>query len=64
MTYSTRKAALKDELWNVSLLPTVKASSHITPPRSPEPSGGGALQAPALLSVSETVTPEPWPLAA
>jgi hypothetical protein len=64
MTHSIHKTTLKDELWNVSLFPTVKAAAGPTPPHAPNPSGGRALQAPALLSVSEAVSPEHWRQAA
>jgi len=64
MIHSIRKTMLKDELWNVSLFPTVKAASGPTPPRAPNPSGGRALETPALLSVSEAVSAEPWRQAA
>ena len=64
MTHSIHKTTLQDELWNVSLFPTVQAASTPSPPRAPNPSGGRALQTPALLSVSEAVSPEPWQQAA
>ena len=60
MAYSTRKTPWKDELWNVSLLPTVKSTPSGDPPHSPSPAGGSALPTPAVLSLSETVSPTPW----
>jgi hypothetical protein len=50
MTYPNRKNSPEIELWNVSLLPTVKVA---VPPPGPAPLGGGALKKPALLSVAE-----------
>lgn len=64
MTHLPRKPQLNDQLWNVSLLPTVKAASSPTPPHAPNPSGGRALEAPALLSLSELVTRDSWRQAA
>jgi hypothetical protein len=52
MTYANRKNSPEIELWNVSLLPTVKVASA-TPPQGPAPLGGGVLTRPALLSVAE-----------
>jgi hypothetical protein len=53
MAYAIRQKTWQDELWNVSLLPTVKAVPPAEPPRGPGPAGGQALGAPALLSISE-----------
>ena len=52
MSYATRKDAWRNELWNVSLLPTVKVADVTEPPRGPGPAGGKALATPALLSTS------------
>ena len=49
------KNAWKEQLWNVSLLPIVQVSQSAPPPNGPSgpaPSGGTALKAAALLSVS------------
>jgi hypothetical protein len=64
MAYANRKNAWKNELWNVSLLPTVKVSQGAEPPLGPGPAGGRALEAPALLSVSEAANLEPMAEAA
>jgi hypothetical protein len=56
MAQLTRKNPWKDELWNVSLLPTVKATPCAEPPPGPGPAGGRALQTPALLSLQELTT--------
>ena len=53
MTYKTRANSQEVELWNVSLLPTVKVAASVTPPRGPAPVGGGALPRPAVLSLTE-----------
>ena len=65
MSYRNPKDAWKNELWNVSLLPTVKVSQG-TEPQGPGPAGGNALSAPALLSTrtAATVEAQPEPLAA
>jgi hypothetical protein len=65
MSYRNPKDAWKNELWNVSLLPTVKVSQGIEP-QGPGPAGGNALSTPALLSTREAapVEPQPEPLAA
>jgi hypothetical protein len=52
MAYLKRKNAPEIELWNVSLLPTVRPVAE-APPRGPAPLGGSSLQAPALLSIIE-----------
>jgi len=44
------------DLWNVSLLPTVRATAPVGPPPGPGPANVSALAAPALLSVSEDTT--------
>jgi hypothetical protein len=49
MAYLNRKNSPEIELWNVSLLPTVKVR---VPPPAPAPLGG-ALGDPALLSLAE-----------
>jgi hypothetical protein len=49
----SRKNTWKDELWNVSLLPTVGVAQSSGPPPSPAPRGGASLGRPALLSVAE-----------
>ena len=56
MAYANRKNAWTDELWNVSLLPTVKVAESCQPPLGPGPGGGKALEQPALLSVREDGT--------
>lgn len=48
-----RKNSLKDQLWNVSLLPTVKVESSSGPPPGPAPRGGSSLNRPAVLSLTE-----------
>lgn len=53
MAYLNRKNAPEIELWNVSLLPTIRPAAE-APTRGPAPVGGGSLRAPALLSVSES----------
>lgn len=60
MAYLKRKNSPEIELWNVSLLPTVRPAAE-GPPRGPAPLGGSSLQTPALLSVTENIVP---PLAA
>ncbi len=57
MAYAIRQKTWKDELWNVSLLPTVKAAPPAEPPLGPGPAGGQALDTPALLSVSTSASP-------
>ena len=52
MAYLNRKNSPEIELWNVSLLPTVKVRTT-TPPQGPAPLGGSALERPALLSTVE-----------
>lgn len=49
----TRKNPLKEELWNVSLLPTVKVEPSAGPP-GPAPRGGSSVNRPALLSLAAT----------
>jgi len=56
MAYLNRKNSPEIELWNVSLLPTVKAAANMTPPQNPAPLGGVALQAPAVLSIVDGAT--------
>jgi hypothetical protein len=63
MAYVIRQTPWKDELWNVSLLPTVKATPT-DPPRGPRPAGGQALETPALLSVTEAAQAQALPRAA
>jgi hypothetical protein len=53
MAQLTHKKPWKDELWNVSLLPTVTAAADGQPPRGPGPAGGTALESPAVLSLRE-----------
>jgi|GEM_PF-3746944 len=53
MAPTSAKDPWKDLLWNVSLLPTVRASAPVGPPPGPGPGDVSALAAPALLSVSE-----------
>ena len=55
MSYSNRKNAWKDELWNVSLLPAVKVRSTAEPPTGPE-DGSTALLRPALLSATDAAS--------
>lgn len=55
-TAMSHKNAWKDELWNVSLLPTVNVAQDSGPPPSPAPRGGAALNRPALLSLAEAST--------
>ena len=67
MSYASRKDAWKNELWNVSLLPTVKVAAAAEPPQGPGPAGGKALATPALLSTSyatAALEAQPQPLAA
>ena len=52
-----RKNTLKDELWNISLLPTVSVSLGSGPPPGPAPRGGASLSLPALLSVADAPVP-------
>jgi hypothetical protein len=59
MAYANRKNAWKDELWNVSLLPTVQVAQDNDPPRGPCPGGGKALEQPAVLSLREDTTLTP-----
>jgi hypothetical protein len=54
MAYATRQKHWKDQLWNVSLLPTIRFAAQAEPPLGPGPAGGQALETPALLSVSES----------
>ena len=52
----TRKNPWKEQLWNVSLLPTVTLPPSSARPASPEPlPGDRALRAPAVLSLSLVV---------
>lgn len=53
MAYLKRKNCPEIELWNVSLLPTIRTVQTEAPPHGPGPVGGSSLQAPALLSVSD-----------
>ena len=55
MSYSLPNSLRKQPLWNVSFLPTVEVASA-SPERGPEPPPGRALDAPALLSISERAT--------
>ncbi len=57
MAYAHRQKTWKDELWNVSLLPTAKTVAPAEPPLGPGPAGGQALDSPALLSVSTLASP-------
>jgi len=57
MNHLNRKKSWQDELWNVSLLPSSELTSS---PRQPQPPAAGALATPPLLSIRETVAPEPW----
>jgi hypothetical protein len=59
MAYANRKNSWKDELWNVSLLPTVQVAQGSDPPLGPSPGGGQALEQPALLSLREDTTLTP-----
>jgi len=54
MAYLNRKKSPEIELWNVSLLPTVRTVPRDAPPQGPAPLGGKALQAPALLAVIDS----------
>ena len=56
MAPTTAQNPWKDLLWNVSLLPTVRAVAPLGPPSGPGPGTVSALGAPALLSVSEDTT--------
>jgi hypothetical protein len=51
----SRNNSWKDQLWNVSFLPTVKVEPRQEPPQGPEPTLGSALRAPALLSRVDVV---------
>jgi hypothetical protein len=62
MAHATAQNPCKDLLWNVSLLPTVRAATPVGPPPGPGPVS--ALGAPALLSVSEDTTRRALPEAA
>jgi hypothetical protein len=53
MAYPNRLQNPEIELWNVSLLPTIRHVAGPTPPRGPAPVGGSSLPTPALLSVAE-----------
>lgn len=53
----SRKNTWKDELWNISLLPTVSVGQGSGPPPGPAPRGGASLNLPALLSVAELSVP-------
>lgn len=66
MAHATAQNPWKDLLWNVSLLPTVRAAAPLGPPPGPGPgpSTVSALGAPALLSVSEDTTRHDLPEAA
>ena len=57
MAHATAKNPWNDQLWNVSLLPTVSATVTLGPPPGPGPATVSALGAPALLSVSEDAPP-------
>jgi hypothetical protein len=52
----TRKNSIKDQLWNVSLLPTVKVEPSAGPPPGPAPRGGTALSRPAVLSLADATS--------
>jgi hypothetical protein len=64
MAPTTAQNPWKDLLWNVSLLPTVRAATPIGPPSGPGPATVNALGAPALLSVCEDTTRHALPEAA
>lgn len=64
MAHQTAQNPWKQELWNVSLLPTVRVAATVGPPPGPGPSTVSALGAPALLSVSEDATRRDLPEAA
>lgn len=64
MAPTTAQNPWKDLLWNVSLLPTVRAAAPVGPPSGPGPRTVSALSAPALLSVSEDTTGHDLPEAA
>jgi hypothetical protein len=64
MAHATAQNPRKDQLWNVSLLPTVRAVAPLGPPPGPGPRTVSALGAPALLSVSEDTTRHDLPEAA
>jgi hypothetical protein len=64
MAHATAQNPCKDLLWNVSLLPTVRAAAPVGPPPGPGPRTVSALGAPALLSVSEDTTRRDVPEAA
>lgn len=53
----TRKNPWKDQLWNLSLLPTVQVGSGSGPSPDPAPRGGTALTQPALLTESGAAVP-------
>jgi len=53
----TRKNTWKDQLWNVSLLPTVQVDGGSGPPPGPAPRGGSALNRPALLTEIDPTAP-------
>lgn len=52
MAHLNRKNSAEIELWNVSLLPTIRVAAP-SPPPGPAPRGGSALPLPALLSIAE-----------
>jgi hypothetical protein len=56
MAPTTAQNPWKDLLWNVSLLPTVRAAAPLGPPSGPGPATVSALATPALLSVSDDTT--------
>ncbi len=57
MAHLKRRNCPEIELWNVSLLPTVRAVPPEAPPQGPAPHGGHSLRAPALLAVLESAAP-------
>ncbi len=59
MAYPNRKNHVEIELWNVSLLPTVRqVESPPPPPRGPAPDGGRSLRSAPLLSLAERAVAE------
>ena len=64
MAHATAQNPCKDLLWNVSLLPTVRAATPVGPPPGPGPCTVSALGTPALLSVSVDATRHDVPEAA